>query len=292
MDVRNRAICVAIKVWFASVLIGLFANTNAAAQSWDEIVEAASREGSLKIAGHPSDVRRAAFMAGFMALRPALIATFTWGLVTGVAMVKSGLTDTMAAAMTLLVYAGSAQLTSLPLIAAGAPLWLIFAAGCVVNVRFLIFGAALHPYFRDLSLPKRLGLGFFTTDMAFVLFMPRYADAPVRGTREQHWFFLGAIVPGWLTWQASSMLGIVLAGSVPTTWSLDFAAVLALLAITIPLATTRPVVLSIVAAGVVAWLGQGLPLRLGLAAAVITGVVAGVLAERALKRGGARPTSP
>jgi len=231
-------------------------------------------------------------MAGFMALRPALIATFTWGLVTGVAMVKSGLTDTMAAAMTLLVYAGSAQLTSLPLIAAGAPLWLIFAAGCVVNVRFLIFGAALHPYFRDLSWPKRLGLGFFTTDMAFVLFMPRYADAPVRGTREQHWFFLGAIVPGWLTWQASSMLGIVLAGSVPTTWSLDFAAVLALLAITIPLATTRPVVLSIVAAGVVAWLGQGLPLRLGLAAAVITGVVAGVLAERALKRGGARPTSP
>lgn len=229
--------------------------------------------------------RRAAFIAGFTALRPALIATFTWGLVTGVAMVKSGLTDSMAVAMTLLVYAGSAQLTSLPLIAAGAPLWLIFAAGCVVNVRFLIFGAALHPYFRHLPWPKRLGLGFFTTDMAFVLFMPRYADAPVRGTREHIWFFMGAIIPGWLTWQVSSILGIVLAGSVPTTWSLDFAAVLALLAITIPLATTRPVVLSIIAAGTVAWLGQGLPLRLGLAAAVIAGVVAGVLAERALKKG-------
>jgi iron(III) transport system substrate-binding protein len=31
--------------------------------TWEQIVEAAKREGSLKVAGHPSDVRRAAFMA-------------------------------------------------------------------------------------------------------------------------------------------------------------------------------------------------------------------------------------
>jgi predicted branched-subunit amino acid permease len=81
--------------------------------------------------------RRAIRREALIAVRPALIATFTWGLVTGVAMVKSGLTETAAVAMTLLVYAGSAQLTSLPLIAAGAPLWLIFAAGLIVNLRFL-----------------------------------------------------------------------------------------------------------------------------------------------------------
>ena len=229
--------------------------------------------------------RRAAFINGLRAMRPAVVATFTWGLVTGVAMVKSGLTESMAITMTLLVYAGSAQLSSLPLIASGAPLWLIFAAGCVVNVRFIIFGAALHPYFRHLSFFKRLGLGYFTTDMAFVLFMPRYGDAPVRGTREQLWFFLGAIIPGWITWQVSTIAGIILGGSVPTSWSLDFAAVLALLAMTIPLITSRPMLLSMVAAGTVAWLGQGLPLRMGLAAAVVTGVLVGVVAERAVKRG-------
>lgn len=58
--------------------------------------------------------RVAAFRAGVHAIVPALIATATWGLVTGVAMVKSGLTESMALAMTLLLYAGSAQLTSLP----------------------------------------------------------------------------------------------------------------------------------------------------------------------------------
>lgn len=225
-----------------------------------------------------------AFRQGVHAIVPALIATGTWGLVTGVAMVKSGLTESMALAMTLLLYAGSAQLTSLPLIASGAPLWLIFAAGFVVNLRFIIFGAALQPYFRHLSWPKRLGLGYFTTDMGFVLFMQRFGEASVRGTREQLWYFLGTISPGWVVWQTSSIVGIFLGSMVPSAWSLDFAAVLALMAITVPLVNSRPMVVSVLAAGLVAWIGQMLPLRLGLAAAVIAGIVAGIWAERYFKR--------
>jgi len=231
----------------------------------------------------PRQVRQeriAAFRQGVHAIVPALIATATWGMVTGVAMVKSGLTESMALAMTLLLYAGSAQLTSLPLIASGAPLWLIFMAGFVVNLRFVIFGAALHPYFRHLSWPRRLGLGYFTTDMGFVLFMPRFGDAAERGTREQLWYFLGTIVPGWLVWQTSSIVGIYLGTLVPSAWSLDFAAVLALLAITVPLANSKPMLVSMLAAGLTAWIGQLLPLRLGLAAAVIAGILAGIAAER------------
>jgi predicted branched-subunit amino acid permease len=41
-----------------------------------------------------------------------------WGLVTGVAMVKSGLSIPVAVLMSLLVFAGSAQLAVIPLLAA------------------------------------------------------------------------------------------------------------------------------------------------------------------------------
>lgn len=224
--------------------------------------------------------RWSAARQGAQAVAPTLIATGTWGLVTGVAMVKSGLTESMALMMSLALYAGSAQLTSLPLIASGSPLWLIFAAGFIVNLRFLIFGAALHPYFRHLPWPRRLALGYFTTDMSFVMFVPRYGDARVRGTREQLWFFIGAIAPAWFVWQGTSIAGIYLGALVPTAWSLDFAAVLALLAIVVPLATTRPMLAAMVAAAATAWVGQVFPLRLGLAAAVVAGVAAGMLAER------------
>jgi predicted branched-subunit amino acid permease len=221
---------------------------------------------------------------GLIAVRPALIATFTWGLVTGVAMVKSGLTESSAALMTLFVYAGSAQLTSLPLIASGAPLWLIFAAGLIVNLRFLIFSAALQPYFQNLPWYKRFAYGYFTTDMSFVVFMPRFGEAPVKGTARQRAFFLATIAPGWFAWQISCLIGIVLGSMVPASWSLDFAAVLALMAITIPLANSRPMLVSMLAAGMTAWLGQGLPLRLGLLVAVVVGIGTGIWAEKTFKK--------
>lgn len=220
------------------------------------------------------------FSAGLRDALPALIATGTWGFVTGIALVKSGLTEVMATLMTLTVYAGSAQLTALPLIESLAPLWLIFAAGLVVNIRFLIFGAALQPFFRHMKWPKRMVLGFFSTDISFVLFMGRYGDSKERGSIDQLWYFLGVIIPGWLAWNLCSLLGIYLGGFVPASWSLEFAAVLALMAIIVPLVQTRPMAMCLLAAGLIAWMGQSLPLRLGLAAAVVGGIVAGVLTEQ------------
>ena len=57
-------------------------------------------------------------------LRPAP-GIAAWGLMTGVAMVKSGIGLFESLLMALLVFAGSSQLASIPLILAGAPLWVI-----------------------------------------------------------------------------------------------------------------------------------------------------------------------
>ena len=68
-----------------------------------------------------------------------------WALVTGVAMVKAGLGVPLALFMSFTVYAGSAQLAALPLMAVGAPLWVIWATAVCVNLRFVIFSAQLRP---------------------------------------------------------------------------------------------------------------------------------------------------
>jgi predicted branched-subunit amino acid permease len=67
---------------------------------------------------------------------------------------------------------------------------------------------------------------------------------------------------------------------VPVSWSLEFAASLAILAIVVPMTRTRPMLATVLSAGVVAWVGQILPLRLGLLAAVVVGIVAGMMVER------------
>ncbi|RYY48094.1 MAG: branched-chain amino acid ABC transporter permease, partial [Comamonadaceae bacterium] len=65
----------------------------------------------------------AQFREGMRASGPVAPGIAAWGLMTGVAMVKSGMSVVEAVAMTLFVYAGSSQLAAIPLIVAGAPAW-------------------------------------------------------------------------------------------------------------------------------------------------------------------------
>ena len=74
---------------------------------------------------HPEFARGARDMAG------AALGIAAWGLVTGVAMAKSGLPMPLALLMSLIVFAGSAQLAALPLLAGGAPLWVDLGHGVV-----------------------------------------------------------------------------------------------------------------------------------------------------------------
>jgi len=231
---------------------------------------------------------RRSFVAGMRDITAALVATGIWGFVTGIAMVSAGLSQSMAALMTLFVYAGSAQLTALPLLVAGSPLWLIFLAACVVNLRFVIFGAAVYPHFRHYRWPRRLMLGYWLSDIGFVLFMTRYGQRKRKpdqtGTRSQMWYYLGLIVPGWWVWQICSMLGIYLGDLVPRSWGLEFAAILALMAVAIPLVRQWPMVCALAVSGALAWVCQPLPLRLGLLVAVSGGILAGVFSERRIKQ--------
>src|ERR1700712_2114026 len=99
---------------------------------------------------HPEFARGARDMTGIS------LGIGAWGLVTGIAMVKAGLGLPLAITMSLFVFAGSAQLASLPLIAQGAPLWVIWATAFCVNLRFIIFSAGWRPYFAALGLRHRL----------------------------------------------------------------------------------------------------------------------------------------
>jgi predicted branched-subunit amino acid permease len=111
-----------------------------------------------------------------------------WGLVTGVAMVKSGLSVPVALAMSLFVFAGSSQLAALPLIAAGAPMWLIWATAFCVNLRFLIFSAQWRPFWIHLPFWQRIRIGYWCADFNYVWQARLHPRRPQRaaGRRRPH----------------------------------------------------------------------------------------------------------
>ena len=108
-----------------------------------------------------------------------------WGLVTGMAMVQAGLSVPLALLMTLAVYAGSAQLASLPLLAAGAPMWVVCAAAFCVNLRFVIYSAQLRVYCEHLAPLRRVVLASFSADMNLIAFL-RAGTGPLFRRRCDH----------------------------------------------------------------------------------------------------------
>ena len=197
-----------------------------------------------------------------------------WGLMTGVAMVKSGLSVLEAVLMTLIVYAGSAQLAAVPMIAAGAPLWVILVAAFCVNLRFVVFSAHLRPYLMHLPRWQRMVTGYVTGDLSYVFFARRF-PRPGQTTSElaqQQAYLAGNCAVNYLSWMVMSLVGIALANAIPAEWGLGFAGILALLGVLASLATSKLRVVSAGVAGAAAVAAWALPLKLNIVVAIASAV--------------------
>jgi predicted branched-subunit amino acid permease len=234
--------------------------------------------------GAAVDLEKRAFREGFRACAPTMPGIFAWGMVTGMAMMKSGLTIWQALGMTFIVFAGSAQLASLPLIAANAPIWVVFVTAMVVNLRFVIFSAAIAPHFGHLPWYRRIWHGYFNADITMALFPRQFPAETVAQPVGKVGFFNGIGYSNWCAWQAGSVIGILLASQIPESWGIGYAGTLALLAITIPLTINAAAFVGVVVASVVAVAAAGLPYRLGLLLAVVIGMTAAMAVDVYLDR--------
>jgi predicted branched-subunit amino acid permease len=184
--------------------------------------------------------------------------------------------------MGLLVFAGSSQLAALPLIIAGAPMWVVLATTLCVNLRFMVFSVHLRSYVMHQSFWRRLVSGYFTTDPTYVQFTKRFPHpaSDAAGKRAQEAYLAGNSALGWVNWMSASLLGIALANSIPVSWGLGFAGILALMGIMNSLATTRLRELAAVVAGSVAVATYALPLKLNIIVAIVLGVAVCLMLEK------------
>lgn len=220
---------------------------------------------------------RAGAREGFRTFLPLSVGLAPWALVTGMSMVGIGFTPLQAMGMNLLVFAGTAQLGTLPLIAVGAPAWLIVVTALALNLRFVIFSAAIAQGFRGVGGGTRWLCGHLLTDGVFATCM-----AKMLATEDRQWrlgYYLAPALWSWLLWQYFALVGVLAAGSIPKQWSLEFMATIALMVLLLPMAKMRPMLVAALAGGGAAVLLHGLPLKLGLFAGIFVGIAAGFAAD-------------
>ncbi len=124
--------------------------------------------------------------------------------------------------MSVIIYAGSAQFTTVSMLVAGSPIASIVFATFMVNSRMILMSTTVAPYFKKDSLGKVMLIGTLLTDESFALAMNKLNYT--NGKMNFSWFNTENII-SYSTWVIATMIGALLGNFIedPKKLGLDFA---------------------------------------------------------------------
>jgi len=222
------------------------------------------------------------FFTGMRDTFPLLIGALPFGLIYGALAVSVGLSAKAAIAMSVFVFAGSAQFIAVGLVAAGTPISIIIITTFMVNLRHLLYSATLLPELKGLSHTWRFFLAFFLTDETFAVSAGRYRMGD--DSNYKHWYQFGSSIIMYLNWQLWCGAGIILGSKIPNVkvWGLDIAMIVAFIGMTIPYIRNIPMAATVITAGIISLLTWQMPYKLGLIVAAVSGILAGITTEKTI----------
>ncbi|WP_223067227.1 AzlC family ABC transporter permease [Paenibacillus caui] len=192
------------------------------------------------------DVKRT-IKTGILEALPLAFAIAAYGLSYGVLATEADFSLAASVAMSLLVFSGAVQIVAVGMLASGASPASVLFTSILLNLRNLLYGAALAEGLAPAKKWRWL-LSFGVSDEPFVLGSSRfkkYGPDPL---------YFG-IVAGvfYLAWIISSLIGALVGNQAdPQKWGLDLAFPITFAALLIPSLKEKPVIATALAAAVIA----------------------------------------
>jgi predicted branched-subunit amino acid permease len=221
---------------------------------------------------------RGAFLDGVRAMLPMLLGVAPFGLVIGVTVAELGLPHLAGWSLGWLVYAGSAQLAAVGLLAGSASGLVVVASVAVINLRLALYSAAMAPHWRGTSTAWRLVAAYLLVDPSFAIGTRSYDGS--RSRRQAHLHYLGAALVLWLGWLIVIGIGVTAGATLPPGLRLESIGPLYLVTLVVMSTRTAAARVGVAVAVGSAVAGSLLPLHLGLAVAMAAGLLAGSLVLR------------
>ena len=221
---------------------------------------------------------RSEFLAGVRAESPLLLGVVPFGLIFGVLGLAVGLPAWAVMLSSSLIFGGSSQVVFAQLWGVATPPLVSVTTVGVVNLRHLLYSAAVAEYLRALPWRWKLLLAYLLTDEAFAAAIKRLRDGPA--TPQRHYFLFGTGLTLWSGWQLATLGGIVLGAAIPARWSLDFSIALTFIALLVLSVHRRSEAWAAMAAAVTVLPALALPHKLGLLVAAAVGIVCGLTMSR------------
>jgi 4-azaleucine resistance transporter AzlC len=198
-------------------------------------------ESSQKVSGLRDVVR------GIGVISPVLMVYVAIGMAYGVLAVDNGITPWLAVLMSALVYAGTAQLVGVQMIALSLPPLSIIVMAAVINARFFVMASALVPHLRQLKWWERTLYATQLTDATFALHIARLPKTDASKTE----VFTTNIV-GHLVWVGATIAGVVVGQTANNldAFAIDFAMPAMFIGLLVPLIRSRSQILVALGAAV------------------------------------------
>lgn len=192
--------------------------------------------------------RNIVFFRALLDVMPLSIAVIPWGILTGAIAIQIGLTPWQAQMMSLLVFAGAAQLSGMTLMAGASSSWSIFGTTFVISSRHLLYSITFRQHVSSLSLPWRVSIAFVLTDEMFAV-----SEAHTKRTGSFSAFY--ALIAGftfYAVWNLSTLAGIVAGDYFDNidALGLDFAIAATFIAMTFDKIRQWPIALTMLVSGV------------------------------------------
>jgi predicted branched-subunit amino acid permease len=208
---------------------------------------------------------------------PTALGMVPFGLFMGVTIAGNPVGPALGLSSAALLYGGTAHLSAITMIAAGAGPPTVLAGVVAINARLLLYAAALQPRFAGQPRWFRLLGPALLIDQTFALATARPAD--VVGARFRHyWLTIGTVLGA--VWVASHVVGVVAGPVLPAWLPLGVAAPAVLVGLLVPYLRTLTGIAAAVVAALLTAVATGLPVGVGTLAGALAGIVAGALVAR------------
>lgn len=221
------------------------------------------------------------FFTGAVNMLPLCLSVLPWGILAGSMAVQSGLSIEQSVGMSAIVFAGAAQLVSLSLVMSGASFFTVVVSVFFITAQHFLYGLTLRSHVSRMKVHHRLPIGFLLTDELFALSSANKDTGTLTCG-----YLIGAGITFYLSWNLFSLLGILMASSVPDLdkYHLDFSIVATFITIVVPMikksSVLGGVIYSLLMATLLSWLHIGGAIVL----AGITGMGVSVIIARAQRR--------
>jgi predicted branched-subunit amino acid permease len=202
------------------------------------------------------------FFSGFKAMLPILTGAIPFGAVMGTVCFEANLSLSQSMGMDFIVYAGAAQLAAIDLMTKNAASLIVILTGLIINLRFLLYSAALSPIVQRSNFLIKFFCAHTLTDQAYAVMSAN--ENKLKSATDATQFYLGASVCMFITWHASVLAGYIFGNFAPATLSLDFAVPLSFVALVIPTIKNKNYLYVAVFSSVISLLLYTLPFKSGL----------------------------